>query len=33
MAYQLLALGEIQGLEQFHDLIRPTLSAKVYQPK
>lgn len=32
MAYQLLALGEIRSLKEFHDLIRPTLSAKVYRP-
>ncbi|MFO7724667.1 MAG: FGGY family carbohydrate kinase [Oceanipulchritudo sp.] len=33
MAYQLLALGEIGSLEAFHDLIRPSLSGKVYQPR
>mgnify|MGYP005844161939 CR=1 FL=1 len=32
MAYQLIALGEIASLEKFHDLIRPSLSGKVYQP-
>ena len=32
MAYQLLALGEIQSLTEFHALIRPSLSAKDYQP-
>jgi rhamnulokinase len=33
MAYQLLALGKIQTLAEFHDLIRPSLSAKDYQPR
>lgn len=33
MAYQLIALGEIGSLEEFHDLIRPSLSGKVYQPR
>lgn len=33
MAYQLLALGEITSLAEFHDLIRPSLSARVYQPR
>lgn len=33
MAYQLLALGEIRSLSEFHDLIKPSLSAKVYQPR
>lgn len=32
MAYQLLALGEIQSLPEFHEIIRPTLSGKVYNP-
>jgi rhamnulokinase len=32
MAYQLLALGKIAHLGEFHDLIRPTLSEKVYKP-
>jgi rhamnulokinase len=32
MAYQLLALGKIDTLAEFHDLIRPTLSEKVYKP-
>jgi rhamnulokinase len=33
MAYQLMAIGKIQSLSEFHDLIRPSLSAKVYQPR
>lgn len=33
MAYQLLALGKIRNLAEFHDLIRPTLSEKTYQPR
>lgn len=32
MAYQLLALGELDSMATFHQLIRPTLSEKVYQP-
>ncbi|MGC9452492.1 MAG: rhamnulokinase [Oceanipulchritudo sp.] len=32
MAYQLLALGKISSLSEFHDLIRPSLSTRVYQP-
>jgi hypothetical protein len=32
MAYQLIALGKIRDLGEFHDLIRPTLSEKVYKP-
>jgi rhamnulokinase len=33
MAYQLIALGKIKSLSEFHELIRPSLSAKVYQPR
>jgi rhamnulokinase len=32
MAYQLLATGAIASLESFHDLLRPSLSPKVYKP-
>lgn len=32
MAYQLLALGKIQSLSEFHDVLRPTLSPKIYRP-
>ena len=32
MAYQLLALGEIESLTEFHERIRPTLAAKIYKP-
>jgi sugar (pentulose or hexulose) kinase len=32
MAYQLLALGKLNSLEAFHDLIRPSLAGRVYQP-
>lgn len=32
MAYQLLALGKISSLSEFHDLIRPTLAARIYKP-
>ncbi len=32
MAYQLLAREVLPSLEAFHDLIRPSLSAKKYQP-
>ena len=32
MAYQLLALGKINSLTEFHDLIRPSLAPKTYQP-
>lgn len=33
MAYQLLALGKIRSMSEFHGLIRPSLSAKEYQPR
>ena len=33
MAYQLLALGKIDSLEAFHDLLRPSLSARTYKPQ
>lgn len=33
MGYQLLALGKIDSLADFHHRIRPGLSPKVYQPK
>lgn len=33
MAYQLLATGAIASLESFHDILRPSLSPKLYQPR
>jgi hypothetical protein len=33
MAYQLLARGNLPSLEAFHDLIRPSLSTREYQPQ
>jgi rhamnulokinase len=33
MAYQLMAIDAIDSLEAFHDLIRPALSGKAYQPR
>lgn len=33
IAYQLLALGKIKSLEVFHEVLRPSLSPKVYQPE
>ncbi len=33
MAYQLLALGEIESLKEFQDVLRPSLSPKVYKPQ
>jgi len=33
MAYQLLALGKVKSIREFHDLLRPSLSAKVYKPR
>lgn len=32
MAHQLLAAGAIDSLESFHDLLRPSLSPKIYRP-
>jgi rhamnulokinase len=32
MAYQLLALGKLRDLPEFHELIRPSLATRVYQP-
>ncbi len=33
MAYQLLALGKIRSLAEFHDLIRPSISPRAYPPR
>jgi rhamnulokinase len=33
MAYQLMAIGAIEGLEEFHELIKPSLSGNTFQPR
>lgn len=32
IAYQLLALGKIESLEAFHEVLKPSLSPRVYRP-